>query len=369
MHLAIDGRRIRREHSGLGVYSLNLIASLIKHEDLRLTIYIHPDAAAYLKPVDTEKQRWVVVPYGVDNHGSGEIWKHIRLPVDLRRRGVNVFHDLGYQLPMISQSPLIRNVVTVHDLAPFTFPETNTVKYGLYWKFMTRSSISRADRIVAVSRFAADEICERFRLAAERVEVIHSAVPLDFRPNDCLVSRERRPYILVTANFEPRKNLRGLLLAFNHLIRNRHLDIDLHVIGNLAWKNREALNVIRECGLEDRVHCIGYIGQDALIRQYHLAELVVVPSFYEGFGFPLLEAMATGTPVVSSNTSSLPEIGGDAPVYIDPHDVEDMAEGIERALTDSELRVGMRERGLRRAADFSWETTARSYVETYRKLI
>jgi len=369
IRVAIDARRIRAQHSGLGVYSLELIRALIGRRDLEWIIYAHPEVTDYLDVQGADHLNWVITPHGVDNHLRGDLWKHFELPLDLKRRTVNVFHDLAYQLPLFTLAGNTRRVVTIHDLAPFLFPETNTFRYGVYWRWMTRASVARADRIVAVSNFAAGEIRERFGLDEASVTIIHSAIDPVFRPAPESIERQGRPYIVVVSNFEPRKNLDGLLRAFDRLVHNRNLDIDLLVIGSMGWKNERVYKELSARRLADRVIFAGYVERNQMISAYHSAELAVVPSKYEGFGFPLLEAMACGVPVVSSNASSLPEIGGDAPEYVDPEDDEAMADSIYKVLDGSVMRREMIARGLKRAAEFSWEKTALGYIDCYRSLI
>ncbi len=369
LRVAIDGRRIRTAHSGLGVYSFELIRALIERHEIEWIVYAHPDVRAYLDVAEADHLTWVITPHGVDDHLRGDLWKHLGLPFELNRRAVDVFHDLAYQLPLFRFSGNSRRIVTIHDLAPFTFPETNTCRYGVYWRWMTRASIARADRIVAVSNFAANEIRERFGIDEARITVIHSAVSPGFRPAVEPIGVRGRPYIMVVANFEPRKNLTGLLRAFDRLVHHRNLDLDLHVIGSMGWKNEQVYRELKARRLADRVTFEGYVGLERMIAAYHSAELAVVPSKYEGFGFPLLEAMACGVPVVSSRASSLPEIGGDAPEYVDPEDDEAMTEAIGRVLEGSDLRREMIARGLERAAEFSWEKSAMRYIDCYRSLI
>ncbi len=371
MKIAIDGRRIRHNMSGLGVYSLNLIRSVTAAGiDDEFLIYLLPESLEYL-PAPRENEKRVVVDWPVENHIRGDFWKHIQLPSYLKKEGVDLFHDPGYQLPYRRCS--CKQVVTVLDLAPFRYPETNTWKYNVYWRTMTRLAIRRADMIVTISDFVREEIRDYFQLDGDRIHTVHLAAAPEFESgpvNPEILTRYGIPeqYIVTTAKFEPRKNLEGLLKAFHHYIKDLNGGATLVVAGEMGWKCEGVYRFLEESGLKERVIFTGYLPQHHLVTIIRGASLAVVPSVYEGFGLPVLEAMACGTPVLSANTASLPEVGGTAAVYCNPLDLEDMAEKIKMMLMNADTRGQRVEQGQVQARQFTWSRTANEMLTVYRSL-
>ncbi len=371
MKIAFDGRRIREGMSGLGVYSLRLMQALIEElTDDEVVTYVLPESERFLKP-PAEPEYRVIVPYPVEDHVRGEWWKHMMLPVDLDRKKVDVFHDPAYQLPL--RTGRYRRVVSILDLAPFRFPETNTWKYNTYWKWMTRASARRADAIIVPSHAIRQEVIEYLAVPENRICVIHHAASSEF----CVGGVDRRildqygirpPYLVTTAKFEPRKNLERYLRAFHQVIHQHRLDCRLVVIGQLGWKCGKIRQLFRTLDFRDHLIVTGYIPTGDLVQIIRGAEMAVVPSVYEGFGYPVLEAMNCGTPVLASRIGSLMEVGGDAPRYCDPWDIADMAEQTVDLLKRPQERQEMRRLGLLRSRIFSWRVSAKNNISLYQML-
>jgi glycosyltransferase involved in cell wall biosynthesis len=282
-----------------------------------------------------------------------------------------LFHAPHYVLP-----PLVpcKSVVTIHDCIHLMFPQYLPNRLALnYARTSIAMAARRATRVMTVSETSKRDIIKFFGTPAEKIDVIYNAYDerLGDAPGDEVISRVRERYqlqedfILYAGNVKPHKNLERLIDAF-HLVRQRGLDhVKLVMIGDDISKYAALRRAVHQHQLHKYVRFLGYMPEGTLAALYRLASVFVVPSLYEGFGLPPLEAMASGTPVVTSNVSSLPEVAGDAAVLVDPYDPAAIADGICRVLSDEALAADMRARGLARARQFSWETSVRRVREIY----
>jgi glycosyltransferase involved in cell wall biosynthesis len=367
---AIDCRRILPGMTGLGSYTLGLVtalAQLIAERRHELILFATPESVVMLSDI-IEHVTIINVPWPVENHLRGDYWKHITLPRLLNRLKIDVFHDPAYQLPFLPSKAA--NVVTIHDLAPFRHPETNSVKYNLYWRYMTRAAVRRAERIIAVSEFAKGDMEAMFPAARGKVDVVPEGAAACFTKQkaDMNILRSHgitKPYLLTAAKYEPRKNLARCIESFMAGPAMNYDDIQLVIAGAMGWKTGNMKSLLQDKAVLEKIVLTGYLEQTDLVEILRGALALVVPSIYEGFGLPLLEAMACGAPVISANTASLPEVGGHAPVYFDPYSVESMAEAMMRVVSDDQLRSDMILNGLDRAALFSWKDSAEKTLETY----
>jgi glycosyltransferase involved in cell wall biosynthesis len=227
-----------------------------------------------------------------------------------------------------------------------------------------------------VSECSRRDLVSHLGLDVDRVQVIPEGVDARFRPpvNDAWLQAVlaryiiKRPYVLYVGGINARKNIARLFTAYAYL-RERHPDVALVLGGKRQWQTDEIDATFRRLNLTDHVHFTGYVDDADLPALYTAAELFVFPSLYEGFGLPPLEAMACGTPVVTSNVSSLPEVVGDAALTVDPYDVGGLALAIERVLTDEKLQMELRRRGIERAAQFTWERAARETLAMYEAVL
>lgn len=276
-------------------------------------------------------------------------------------------------------------VVTVHDVKPLLFdavrprPSVNRLIEGA----LVRDKWARIDHVLTVSQCSRRDIVERLGVPAQRITVVYPGVELErFRPiiPDETTSHpsvphavgqdgeQGRPYVLCVAGADPTKNVETLIEAFSRLpgaLRQAH---DLVLVGD--FRRRPDLHErVGRVGIEAQTVFTGVVSDDRLIELYQRAALFVFPSRYEGFGLPVLEAMACGCPVITSNVSSLPEVAGDAAVLVDPSDVDGLAHAIERVLSDADLRRDLRGRGLGQAARFSWDRTARETISVYKRVV
>jgi glycosyltransferase involved in cell wall biosynthesis len=284
----------------------------------------------------------------------------------LRRIGAHVAHGPVYVGPLFSPCPV---VITLHDLSFLRHPGLLRSGSRAYLTLFTRLSARRARRAIAVSSHTAREAAQLLGLDRRRIDVIYHGVAEMFRPMppeevEGFRQRQRMPdrYVLYLGTLEPRKNLARLVEAFASGAPPGWV---LVLAGGKGWGYQALAQEIQSRGVVDRVLVAGYVADEDLPLLYNAATVFAYPSLYEGFGMPVLEAMACGVPVLTSNTSSLPEVAGDAALLVDPESVDEMAAGMHRLLSDASLRLQLRGRGLDRASGFRWGTTARQTAHTY----
>jgi glycosyltransferase involved in cell wall biosynthesis len=272
----------------------------------------------------------------------------IWLSYQVAARRPSVFFSPGFNPPAICRVPL---VITIHDLAHIRLPCFSTYTRRFYYEFLVRPASNRARRVITVSEYSRHEILRWTGLPESSVTNVGNGVDSTFRPEGRCFD-PAFPYILHVGSAKPHKNLERLFDAFAQ-IDDPHLHLLL-----TATKTQELASRLAKKKIEGRVHFVGPVSEDELPALYRGAIALVFPSLMEGFGLPPLEAMACGTPVVASRSTAIPEVVGDAGLLIDPLDVDDIRQGIERVLEDSALRAAMRQSGLARARLFSWETVA-----------
>jgi glycosyltransferase involved in cell wall biosynthesis len=298
-------------------------------------------------------------------------WEQVVQPFALRKEKVDLLHALAFVTPLLSPCP---SVVTIYDLSFLLYPEGFKRAKRFYLNLFTRLSARRARRIIAISESTKRDVVRLLGVPPEKVGVIYCGIDEAFRPlldDQVAAFRSERGlperFILFVGTIEPRKNVTRLIEAFASLHTCELANLKLVIGGAKGWFYGDVFARVEELGLESAVMFPGYIPVSELPLWYNAAELFVYPSLYEGFGLPPLEAMACGTPVVTANTSSLPEVVGQAGLTVDPLDVEGLAEAMRRILDDEALRYEMRGRGLQRARDFSWTKTAQETVQVYRR--
>jgi glycosyltransferase involved in cell wall biosynthesis len=285
---------------------------------------------------------------------------------------VDLFHATTHSVPVRWAGPL---VFTLHDVTFLSHPHLHTLDNRLHCLTGLARAVCRGARFVAVSDNTRRE-CERhLDLPGERIDVVPNAADPHFRPIEQDEARRRvarrfglaEPYVLAVGTLEPRKNLGALIAAFAALPESLRGAVRLAVAGGGGWLGVDPAEAARRAGIGDRVSVLGAVADDDLPHLYAGAEAFVYPSLYEGFGLPALEALACGAPAIVSETSSLPEVVGEAAVLIDPHDVGALRAALERVLGDAELRARLRAAGPRRAAQFSWRRTAEETAAVYRR--
>src|SRR5579862_1230301 len=381
LKIVIDVRRIR--DFGIGTYIRNLVNALahVDHTN-RYVLVTSPGEARSFAGLPSHFE---VATYA----GSDERPKdNAAFPWFLRRFSANLFHVPLNRVPVWMPKPYI---VTIHDMASLLFTEQTGIRADLHrWRF--RRGLQQAERVIAVSASTRRDVQNYLGIPAERVRLVYNAPDPDFSRQrhaaDARAAgpqteeRERQrvleryqityPFLLYAGNIRPQKNIPRLVeafaVAYNELASHPvYKDLRLIIIGDEISRNPAVRRAILHSRIENRARFLGFVPFDTLRAFYQSAEAFVFPSLYEGFGLPPLEAMATGTPVITSNVGSLPEAVGDAAMLVNPENVFDIARGIREVLLDADLRATLVRRGTERVARFSWERTAREVLEIYQE--
>lgn len=297
----------------------------------------------------------------------------LAVPLEFVLGKTDVFHGPCFYCPRSLRAKL---VVTVHDMMPFRHPEYLRSDWVSSLKRTMEGSSSRADSVIAVSEFTKGEICELFKIREERIRVIYNGVAPIYYPrtdrNQLEIIKKKYgipgPYFLFVGAIEPKKNIAALIDAWTALRSSTHYQYPLVLVGNKGWYFEKLQKDIHHHLVRKDIICTGSIVSDDLPYLYSGAEAFIMPSLYEGFGIPVIEAMACGTPVITSNRASMPEIAADAALLVDPLSVEDIAGAMQVIASDPTRRDKLVQTGLERAKEFSWEKTARETLSLYQTL-
>jgi len=346
-------------------YATELVEGVLAEDSpYEYSLFVPPSGRRFLERLPRERfraqvtaadSRWHFVPLG--------------LPWKLRAHPVDLLHATFSFAPWC---PADKVVLTVHDVTADVYPEFFPPLVGLRVRFLLRHGLERACRVLVPTEATRRELLEHYRVEEEKIRVIPygveqafaSAEPDDEGPGDDPPGE----FILYVGRFHVRKNLERLLEAFARLAP-RYRDVTLLLVGRDFWDRRHVLETVARLGLGKQVSCPGHLSDRALERLYRRARVFLYPSLHEGFGLPPLEAMARGLPVLASRVSAMPEVLGDAALLVDPFDVDDIAHGIDRLLSDDSLCRELAERGRRRARAFTWQATARATVAVYHEVL
>ncbi|MEZ5285274.1 MAG: glycosyltransferase family 1 protein [Vicinamibacterales bacterium] len=366
--VAIDARKLR--DFGIGTYIRNILVELHRRDEQ--TEYVVLCRARDLAAAQAMAPRFRFVAEDAEPYSLAE---QVRIPWRLARERVDLVHEPHYVLP-----PAIRcrSVVTIHDCIHLMFPQylPNRVGY-VYARGSMWTATRQAERVLTVSEASKRDILRYFAIPPERVEVIYNAIDERFlvAPDESTTDRVRQryqldhPFVLYVGNIKPHKNLERLIDAFGRARADGPDGLKLVVVGDEVSKYPTLRQMVHRHKLDKHVRFLGFQPQETLASFYRLANAFVFPSLYEGFGLPPLEAMACGTPVVTSNVSSLPEVAGDAALLVDPYDVDGIASGLRRILSDEALRADLVARGLARARQFSWSESVARIHAVYQRVL
>jgi glycosyltransferase involved in cell wall biosynthesis len=372
LRVLLDARTVGRRFSGVGNYVLELVRAFSALDvDAEFLLCVHGASALRDRPLDP-RFRFLETRISHESHPIGDVWENWILPSRAARHRVDVIHGPAFLVPTRGS---VATVVTIHDLVAFTHPETIPARYALYMRWLLRRVTRAASRVVTDSESVRADLTRILRVDHGCVDVVPLGVADRFRrPDDAaidaVVSRLEvpRPYLLFVGNLEPRKNLPGLIRAFRRVRRTHGADLRLVVAGQIAWKGDAFRDALATGNPDNDIRVLGYVSPDDLPALYAGAAAFVFPSFWEGFGLPVLEAMACGAPVVASNAASLPEVAGDAAQFVDPHSEESIAGGILAVLQDPARRSALVARGFDRARSLSWRRTAEATLAVYERV-
>lgn len=366
MLFAVDAHALGRHLTGNEVYIRSLLRAFgeIDRSSAFLT-YISEPGAESLIPARFKVRRISGNPYRRLGWDLGRMVRYDR---------PDLIH-VQYTAPLFTKIP---TVVTVHDVSFLKHPEFFTSPRRSQLLVTVARTVKRAARILTVSQFSCDAIMDAYNVPASRITVVPNAANPEFR----VIGRESAqkaarehlgfdaPFVLSVGDLQPRKNQIGLIAAFSKLLSD-HPRLKHHLVltGKETWFTPKVRDAARNCGFAERIHFTGFISDSALLQLYNACECFVFPSFYEGFGLPILEAMACGRAVACSNTSAMPEVADGAGLLFDPHRVEEITRAMRDLMLESELRGRMERLGLQRAAAFTWKRSAGAVLDVYKDVV
>lgn len=373
-NIAIDAHMLGDCSGGNESYYRNLINHFIVDGQINLIILVQPEYDIRKITVDCEIVRF-------KSHNA-LVRNFIEIPRMVHDYKIDVLH-MQYFIPF---SVSCKVIVTIHDISFEHFKNIFTKKDYITQKILIPYAAKHSDMIFTVSEFSKKDIVERYHVPEKKVVVTYNGaadvyVELSSNLDDSRVQLQQKkcmevhekyglvsPYILSVGNLQPRKNLRRLISAYAMFVEGTQADIQLVIVGKKAWMYEELFGEIENSVLKDRITLTDYVEEDDLVWLYHEALFFVYPSYFEGFGIPVLEAMCCKTPVATSNCTSLPEVAGDAGILFDPYDVTDIYDKIKRLYQSPELREELVQKGIKRAKMFTWDDTAEKVMRIYSSL-
>lgn len=366
MRIGIDCRMIG--WTGVGRYTKNLLTNLftIDFQNEYFLFFLKNDFEKFVVPNNRIKK--ILVSGKAYSYGeqTSFLWA-------LKKINPDLVHFTHFSRPIFFGG---RSVVTIHDLTHLFFPGEKMKSFFKKWAYglVLSHSCRTAEKIIAVSENTKKDLRKFLGIAPHKIEVIYEGVEANYRevgPEEIERVRKKyhltKPYILYIGVWRVHKNLVGLIKAFGYLKNKYNPNIDL-VVGGKHDSGTSVFETIKKFNLKDNVLLPGFVAEEDLPALYSGAELFVFPSFYEGFGLPILEAMSCGVPVVCSNTSSLPEVAGEAAQYFDPYNPEEMAEAIREVLINKGLAETLRQKGFERVGNFSWHRMAKETLSVYEQV-
>ena len=371
MRIAIDAHSVGTRLAGNETYATNLIEALAEQDQAnQYTLFVTTREA-----IERFSNRWPNFSVVRTLPHSPLVRIPITLTAELRRRPVDVLH-VQFTSPPLAPCPV---VVSIHDLSFEHLPETFNRRSRMQLRLTVRRSARNAARILTLSDYVRDDVMRTYKIPREQITAIPLAAAQCFQRITDATQLERvrhtygitGDYILSVGSIQPRKNLRRLIHAYRFL-REQRPGVKLPTLvlaGKKAWLHGDTLRAVEESGVGDHILLTDYLPQDDLPALYSGALCFIYPSFFEGFGLPPLEAMQCGTPVIVGDRTSLPEVVGDAGLFVNPFDEAEIAAALGRLIFDSNLRRQLSVKGLQRAAQFTWKETARRTLEVYSQAV
>jgi glycosyltransferase involved in cell wall biosynthesis len=372
MRFGLDGLPLSRKKTGIGHYTFELaraLASIVPSHEFEI---VSPSAFSIDAAEVSPPENLTLVNAGL-NGPRRRFWWSFYLPRYSRHASFALFHGTNFELPYWTTCP---TVLTIHDLSLLLYPETHEKDLVRRARLKLPRAARKADAIITPSETVRGEVCKHLGISAEKVFAIPEAARAAFCPMPASESRAvgRRlgvedEFIFFVGTVEPRKNLLTLVRAFERVIRATSSQVQLVIAGDKGWLSDDLMDYLRESDVRERVLFTGHLPDEDLRALYSSCRVFVYPSLYEGFGLPLLEAMACGAPVVTSRVPSIVETVEDVARLISPTDVEDLASGITALLDDAGERKHRSTLGIQHARKFTWERTARETWEIYQRLV
>lgn len=376
MEIGIDISLAVGQRAGVGQYSFNLVKELAKLDlenqytlfpffthvyDLDFKKFDFPRGENFRMKFENLSEEWI-----------DTLWNKLWIPKYKFLDGLDVFHSTTFCFPNDFKGKVVS---TIYDVSFRTHPEFHTTANIVHCDRGTKQAVEMADVIIVISEHTKKDLIKYYNCPAEKIVITYLGYGDRFKFIDDEQKKKevsdkygiKKPFVFNVGSIEPRKNIVGLIKAYAGLESRHRNNFDLVISGGKGWKNSDIYKEVEKLKIGDNVKFIGYVDDDDLPYLYNSAEVFVYPSFYEGFGLPVLEAMACGCPVITSNTSSLPEVGGDAALYIDPNKIETISKALESILDSEEKKKQMIKEGFEQAKKFSWKKCAEETLVLYKQ--
>lgn len=375
MRIGIDYTAAVNQSAGIGRLVRSLVHAVAEIDHKNQYVLVHTAPNPGRSPEVPQAPNFTVRELRFRERFMTALWHRFNVPlaIDLVTGPVDIFHAPDFVLPPVRRGI---KIITVHDLAFLIHPECADERLRAFLEHAVPSSAARADFIIADSENTRNDVICLLDADPERVFVVPGGVDSSFSPADPEAVEQVRaaygldqPYILAVGVIEPRKNFPRLIDAYNRLRLRSDLPNQLVIAGSRGWLSEETFRQADRSAFPSDIRFTGYVPEADLAALYTGADVFAFPSLYEGFGLPVLEAMACGTPVVCSNTSSLPEFAGDAALLVPPDDTDAIADALQRACEDDLLRDDLRRRGPERARCYQWQRSAERLVEVYEHVV
>lgn len=376
MKIGIDIRTLMDvQYSGVSEFTLNLINSIFKQDKINEYILFYnsgKDVSERIPEFDFPNVKIVNrrYPNKIFNYF---LQKFLHWPKIDQLLGVDLF--FMPHMNFIALNNNARKIITIHDLSFLKYPEFFSARKNIWHKMINiKKLLSKFDEIITVSQNTKDDIVDECQVDPKKIKVIYSGIDTKYKKitDELLLKKIKDKYklpekfIFYLGNVEPRKNIESLIIAFEKLKeKNEFNSLKLVIAGGTGWKTNKIISVWENSKVKEDIIFLGYIDNNDKPSLYSLASVFVYPSFYEGFGFPVLEAMACETPVITSHTSSLPEITGTAAITIDPYNTNEITQAIELIINNENLRKDIIKKGLEQASHFNWDKTALEYLKIF----
>jgi len=356
MRIAVDARALLGPQTGIGTYTRGVARELARRADTSVGLFLP-------RPLPEDVDGLGAATVHADRRGVGTLWVQTTLPRRIEAWRADALLAALTITPVRGEVPAVS---VVHDLTPWTHPEWHADRTLAAFVPLWEKTLERAARLLCVSQATADDLARLYPETRTRVRVVWNGVDPEFTPSHDNAARTRtrarhaggRPFLLYLGTLEPRKNVGALIAACERLWSAQRGRPDLVLAGGLGWKSAPLERQIARSAFREKIHLAGYATRGMALELYRSAEAFVYPSFAEGFGLPVVEAMACALPVVASDAAALTEVGGDAALYAPASDPAALARQIERALEEPQTRRRLEIEGPARAALFSWKTTA-----------
>lgn len=367
MRIGVDLSAIQSTKSGVDWYTHHIIKEMIGLVGPDEHLYLFSNRETGFEADAKASEKVTLVRSRVRYQ---EPWRQLFLPLLLKKHRIDVCFFTNFVISVLSSCPM---VLTIHDFSFKLFPRTHSLRNVIWARSLVPISVRRCRRIIAVSNHTKLDLLRLMNVDRDKVSVVYEGAAAQFVPEpepgdaDVLAHYDiRQPYVLYVGTLEPRKNLGTLVMSFDMMAESIE-NVQLVLAGRRGWMAQDIFDEIKIRDLLPRVRITGYVPDEHLAALYRQAAAFVYPSLYEGFGLPPLEAMTSGTPVIVSQSSSLPEVIGDAGLYVNPLDAAGLAAAMEKVLSDSGLAAALVEKGLQQAGRFSWRQAAEETMAILRE--